>query len=877
MWVEDAEVMLPELSEQKMRPRGGCVSALPGVLFCFAISPMPTATVQQTFALALQHHQAGRLADAEALYRQILAVQPVNADAVHNLGVVAQQSGRCNIAVELFGKAIALDPANAVAYSNLGEAYRASGRLPEALEAYRQALRLDSRQPYAHNNLGTVLRVQGRLEEAIDAFREALQLRPDYAEAHYNLAVALEEAGRWAEALAPLRQAIEIKPDLAEAYAKLGNVLVKLEREDEAVVAYVRALEIRAEDPATHNNLGNLLKARGEQPAAVAAFRRALTFNPEYAEAHYNLGNALAASGDFAEAATALRRALKIRPDYFDAWNNLGNVLAGLGQLDEACAAFGEALRLRPDAEGTWTNLGNVLVDLGRLGEAIEAYRQAIELQPDYAVAHNNLGNVYRMRGQLDEAMEWARRALGRKPDFADGYINLGNAFKDGGQIDEAIGAYREAIRLNPNDAGAHGNLVYTLLFQARENDERIVEEQAAWNRRFAEPVRRDIQPHANDSSPERRLRIGYVSPHFRQHVVGGNLVPLFRHHDHVSFDVFCYSGVVRPDELTDEFRRHADHWRSTVGVGDEALAEMIRADEVDILVDLTQHLAGNRLPLFARQPAPVQASFAGYPASAGVDGIGYRISDRWLGDGTETGWKSHSALQFPHSEFCNERVFLVESFWCYQPTGAEAEVSALPALENGLVTFGSLNNFCKVNDKMLKAWARLLRALPGSRLIMLSPEGTHRQRTITLFAREGIELSRVEFRMPCARGAYLELYHVLDIALDPFPYNGHTTSLDALWMGVPVISLAGKYAVSRAGLSQLSNLGLPELVAYSEDQYVDIAERLAQDVPRLVELRRTLRNRMEASVLMDARRFARGIETGYRAMWRQWCGERSD
>ena len=345
--------------------------------------------------------------------------------------------------------------------------------------------------------------------------------------------------------------------------------------------------------------------------------------------------------------------------------------------------------------------------------------------------------------------------------------------------------------------------------------------------------------------------------------MVGRNLLPLFQRHDPRSFEIFCYSGVARPDKLTDEFRRHARHWRLTVGVSDEAFSDKIRRDGVDILVDLTQHLAGNRLPVFARQPAPAQVSFAGYPESAGVEAIEHRITDRYL--------EARVAKERPGEK---ERVHLIDSFWCYDPCGAEVEVNPLPALEGKAVTFGSLGNFAKVNEPVLKLWARVLVAVKDSHLLMWSPAGSHRARTLEILRNEGVEARRVEFVAFLPRRKYLELYHRLDVVLDTFPYNGHTTSLDALWMGVPVVSLAGKTPVSRAGLSQLTNLGLPELVARSEEAYLKIAVELAGDFPRLTELRSTLRDRMKNSVLMDAPRFARQVEQAYREIWRAWRHE---
>jgi len=316
------------------------------------------------------------------------------------------------------------------------------------------------------------------------------------------------------------------------------------------------------------------------------------------------------------------------------------------------------------------------------------------------------------------------------------------------------------------------------------------------------------------------------------------------------------------------------------VRVRDQELADMIRRDGVDILVDLNQHMTGNRLAMFARRQVPVQVGFAGYPESTESAAIGYRISDRYLEDGAKgipdvvPGRSLQSNLKPQTSNMPPEQVLLIDTFWCYDPCGVEVEVNASPAQESGRVTFGCLNNFCKINEPVLRLWARVLGTAPDSRLTLLSPVGSLRQRTLEVLQQEGIEPQRVEFVERGSRRAYLELYHRLDIALDPFPYNGHTTSLDALWMGVPVVSLAGAQSVSRAGWSQMSNLGLEELVAFSEDDYVRIATQLAQDLPRLTELRRALRPRMEASPLMDAPRFARNIEAAYRLMWQQWCRE---
>jgi predicted O-linked N-acetylglucosamine transferase (SPINDLY family) len=774
---------------------------------------MPGGPVQEALNLAVRHHQAGRLAEAEELYHQVLAAHPNHPDALHLLGVIALQSGRHELAAEFLRRAIGIKPNFAP----------------------------------PHYHLGNVLREQRKLSDAIAEYRHAIQLKPDYAEAHANLGLALTESGLHEEAIAAYRQALEFKPGQAEIHNNLAGALKDQGRFHEAITAYRRALERKPDFAAAHFNLGNLFRGQGRLDEAISSYSRAIELHPSHAEGHHNLGVALEERGRLNEAISAYRRALTLRPDYAEAHNNLGIALTLSGQTEVAIAA----------------------------------YRRAIELQPDYAEACNNLGVALKERDRLDEAIDAHRRAIQLKPDLVGAHNNLAVALKDRGDVDEAIATFRQALTLDPQQPSVHSNLIFALYYQPNQNQQTVAEEQERWNTRFCAPFRHLVQPHTNNRDPDRRLKIGYVSAGFRDDAIGANLWPLIKSHDHRNFEILCYSGVVQPDRLTAEFRHHADQWRSTVGVGDDALAAMIHEDGVDVLVDLSQHISGTRLPVFARRPAPVQVSFLGYPDSAGIDAIPYRISDRWLElerqmqvaccrsqDGSAPLSHLASCDLDPASGIC-----LIDTFWCHDPRGIDVAVNALPAAEAGRVTFGSLNNFCKFNEPMWRLWARLLHAVPDSRLLILAGAGSHRDRTREILQREGIDPERVEFFSRRPRREYMELYHRVDIALDPFPYNGHTTSLEALWMGVPVVSLAGETRVSRGGLSILNNLGLSELVATTADEYFRIAAELASDLPRLAALRATLRSRMESSVLMDAPHFASQVEAAYRAMWWAWCG----
>jgi predicted O-linked N-acetylglucosamine transferase (SPINDLY family) len=493
---------------------------------------------------------------------------------------------------------------------------------------------------------------------------------------------------------------------------------------------------------------------------------------------------------------------------------------------------------------------------------AVDLINKALAIQPDDAEAYVNLGNALCELQRLTDGIVAFRKAIKCKPDFAVAYNNLANALSLNGELGEAISCYRTAIELKPNYPEAQGNLIYVMQFHPGCDAQAIAEEHRRWDRVYGEPRRRLIRPHSNDRTPERRLRIGYVSPDFRNHVVGRNLIPLLREHDRANFEITCYSQALRTDKLTAQFRRYADRWRDIGRLPDDELAAQIREDQIDILMDLALHMDANRVMVFAHKPAPVQMTFAGYPASTGLTAIDYRVSDPYL-----------DPPGIDESVYSEKTIRLPCSFWCYDPldTG-DVPINPLPALLSGCVTFGCLNNSMKVNDQLLDLWARVLREIEGSRLMLLGMKGTHQQKTADRLLAAGIEPGRIEFVPHQSRQRYLEVYHRIDLGLDSFPYNGHTTSLDSLWMGVPVVTLVGERPVSRGGWSQLSNLGLTELAAQSTEEFVAIAIRLAEDLPRLGNLRETLRGRLERSPLMDAPRFTRDIESAYRQAWRDWC-----
>ncbi|MGA2441586.1 MAG: tetratricopeptide repeat protein [Tepidisphaeraceae bacterium] len=537
------------------------------------------------------------------------------------------------------------------------------------------------------------------------------------------------------------------------------------------------------------------------------------------------------------------------------------------GRLAEAEAMYRQVLVRVPSHAEALHLLGALASQTNRSAMAIELISRAIEIKPSLIEAYRNLAVVLSENDRPDEAIALLRRAIEIQPGHAYAHSSLAAALAETGELDQAIAAFRRAVELRPGDANLHSNLAYIVQFHPGYDAGAILEECRGWSRQHERSVfSARVESFSNDHSPDRRLRIGYVSSDFSGHIVGRNVLPLLQNHDRGKFEIFCYHNSWLADDITRKFCAAANHWRPINNIDDSKTIEMIRQDGIDILVDLSLHLGYNRLPVFARKPAPVQATFAGYPGTTGLDAIDYRLTDPFLdppGQGD--------------SCYCEKSMRLAHSFWCYDPVvmhpADKLPVAPLPAQAGGGVTFGCLNNFRKVNDRVLELWSMVLRAVPESRLILLAPPGNSRRRVV-----DRLGLRRVEFVGRQDRTGYLKTCDRIDIGLDTIPYNGHATSLDCLWMGVPVVTLIGRTVVGRAGLSQLKNLGLGELIARTPEQYVRIAAELAGDLTRLAELRGTLRARMAASPLMDAPRFARNVEAAYRQMWRNWCeqGENS-
>lgn len=734
-----------------------------------------------------------------------------------------------------------------------------AGNLAEARRLYREVLSAMPTHAVAAFRGGLVELQDGHPEAALVLIARAATLAPEEPRHHFGLGQTLQALHRHAEAAAAYRRALHSDPSSSDTHFALGVALQSQGDHAGAIVAYESAVALKPDHAGAIGNLGVALQETARVDEAVRLLRTAAELQPRVPSHALNLGIALCRQRSFAAAETVLRGAVLLQAGSPETLFNLGNALHGLGRLREAAEQYGRALALRPRYPDALNNLGNVHKELGEFASAEAAYRSAIDARPDDAVALNNWGCLLRTMGRTLEAESTLRRGLQVNPRHSALHDNLGSVLKDSGDLEAAIGCFRRAVELDPGNPATHGNLAYTLSFASLRADA-VREECLRWNERFAAKLYAASRGHPNDRTPARRLRIGYVSADFRDHCQSLFTIPLLSRHDHAAFEIFCYSSVERPDDLTARIEGMVDHWRPVRPLDDEALALGVREDGIDILVDLTMHMAGGRPLLFARRPAPVQIAWLAYPGTTGMGAMDYRLTDPRL---DPPGFDSH---------YSERSIRLPDSFWCYDPLTDRPQVNALPALERGYVTFGCLNNPCKLTEATLQLWGEAMRAVPDSRLLLLAPDGPHRARLLQRLAAQGIGAARVSFVPFRKRAEYLRSYHDIDIGLDTFPYNGHTTSLDSLWMGVPTISRVGETCVGRGGLSQLFQLGLREFAADSDSGLVAAATALARDLPRLADLRGNLRARLETSPLMDSARFARGIEAAYRDAWRAYC-----
>lgn len=588
-----------------------------------------------------------------------------------------------------------------------------------------------------------------------------------------------------------------------------------------------------------------------------------LKSNPVTADEYNHMGIVLYKNGVFDESIKNFRKALKINPNIIEAYNYMGNALQEYFRFDEAISSYEKAVLLSPADATAYINMGIALNGKKKFDEAVIYFQKALKLNPGLAQTYYYMGGSYMEQDKIEEAIESYKSALQIDPTFAPAFCKLGYALLNQGKVEEAELLYRHVVQTQPNDLSCYQALLMTLTYDAGYDPQVIFEEHLRFAKKYAGPLYSGFSLQITERR-SRRLRIGYVSPDFRKHSVAYFIEPVLKAHDRKEFQVICYSNTMTTDAVTERIRAYAHQWRDIRGMSHKKTAELIRKDEIDILVDLAGHTGGNRILLFALKPAPVQVAWIGYPVTTGLSTMDYKIVDKYTDPAGMT------------ERFYTEKLIrMPDSFLCYLPDRDSPEVKELPALAAGFITFGSFNNFSKVSPKIMALWIRLLRALPGSHLLMKArgfSDRATRKNVLEKFKSEGISIERIEllpWELSAAR--HLELYNRVDIGLDTFPYNGTTTSCEAMWMGVPVITLAGNTHVSRVGVSLLSNVGLTELIAGTPEEYIKIASTLASDHVRLKYLRENLRAKMANSPLTDAEHFTKNLEDCYRKIWERW------
>jgi predicted O-linked N-acetylglucosamine transferase (SPINDLY family) len=738
------------------------------------------ATLAETLRQAVEHHRAGRLAEAEQLYRAILQVQPRQPDANHNLGALASSVGNYRAALPFLKAALAAGPDVAQYWLSYVAALIAAGETKKAKRL------LDAPPRQAAADVGVL---RDRLKMARKA--SAVPAYPADHDERQQL-VALYRAGRFEEVAALARRWLERVPGEALAWNALWSSLASLGRFEAALPAVMKTVELLPRNADAHCNLGGVLNQLGRYPEAEAACRRAIAIEPDYAMAQSNLGHALNRLARNDEAEAACRRAIELSPGLIEAHNNLGCVLKDTGRYGEAEALFRQVIAARPDFAEAHGNLGGVLADVARHQEAEAAFRRAIELKPDHADAHSSL------------LLSQCYTAMTPTPDMIENARRFGALVR--GRVPAPFGDW------------------------------------------------------SCDMAPS-RLRIGFVSGDLRNHPVGYFLEAFLAHLDRSRIEPVAYSNHSRRDDLTARLEPYFAQWRSIDGLGDEAVARLIREDGIHILFDLSGHTAHNRLAVFAWKPAAVQASWLGYFATTGVAEIDYVLCD------------PHVAPPGEERHFTETLWRLPECYLCFTPPEAAPAVAPLPALRHGAVTFGCFNNLSKINDAVIALWAGVLTAVPDSRLFLKNrqlADESLREQLRARFVRLGIAGTRLRLEAPSPRREYLAAYGEVDIALDPFPYTGGTISAEGLWMGVPVLTQRGDHFVANMGASIAHNVGLADWIAADGDDYVRKATAFASDPHALARLRAGLRAQAATSPLLDAQRFARHWQDAVWAMWRR-------
>ena len=535
------------------------------------------------------------------------------------------------------------------------------------------------------------------------------------------------------------------------------------------------------------------------------------------------------------------------------------------GNIEQAESIYQQIIQVHPNNANALHLLGLIAHQRGEHHCAVDHIKQAIHINGSISDFHYNLGNVFKAQNELQDAADCFQAAIRLNPAHMDALNNLGNVLRKQGKIEDALEAFKSLLEMKPDCKASHSNFLLTLNYRSILTPTQIFEEHKRWSEKQLDPFKDNFKPFTNDKNPNRHLRIGYISPDFRRHSVAFFIEAVLEAHDRSKFEIICYSNTPRPDAVTERIQKLSDRWHNIWQITDDQVVDLIRSEKIDILIDLAGHMGNNRLPIFTLKPVPIQVTYLGYPNTTGLSTMDYRLTDAWADPCGET---DHL--------YSEKLVRLPNGFLCFRPPEYGPVIADLPAFKKGMVTFGCFNNIAKVSRETAELWSEILKSIPNSRLLLkfrALMDKTTCQRIRQMFSQQGVSADRIETigYIPSYED-HLALYNEIDIALDPFPYNGTTTTCEALWMGTPVVTLAGNSHASRVGVSLLSSIEMTDLIAETFEQYKHIAVRLSKDLNQLQTLRTGLRHRILQSPLTDAKEFTRSLEDVYREMWKTYC-----
>ena len=695
------------------------------------------------------------------------------------------------------------------------------------------------------------------------AYRSVVKNQPWNVDALTLLGLLYHETGRNAEAVEILKKAVALAPNRDDVRRTLVGPLTALGRLQEAITEAREFARIKPMVPDAWAGISQLLVQAGDNAGAVQTAAQAMKLAPNSAGILVILCRALMAADRPTEALNVADRAVALDPNLADAHIDRAVVLQALGRIRDAIAAYKEGIRLSPQNVPALNNLGSCYMSESRSFEALQCFEAAAKIWPLSAKPRNNIGAAYKEMGNIDAALPHLVEAVRLDPTYGEAYSNIGASYGAIGEHGKAIEAYRDAVRTTPTFAPAYSNLLMSLISLPAVEPGGLFQQHVDWGRRYADVLVKQPPVFFNDFVPEKKLRIGYLSPDFREHSIRYFFEPILDGHDRSRFEVVCYAAGRRHDPVTTAMMPRANGWFPVAGLTDAQLADLIRSHKIDILVELAGHTSDNRLLSLAYKPAPVQVEYLGYPTTTGMRMVDYRITDSICDQPGQDQYHTEKLVRLP------------DAFFVYFDYPDKPLDPVLPADRNGYFTFGSFNSYTKINPPLLDVWARIMAAVPNSRLLMKAKpleNPSTRAGAIAAFAARGVSADRLDLRTWVELSDHTRLLSTVDLMLDTYPYAGHTTTCQALWMGCPVLAWYGDSFRSRVGLTIMHHLNLPRFAAGSEAEYIDRALQLAADPTELRELRPTLRQRLQASPLCDARRFTANLENAYRTMWRETC-----